>query len=148
MRFITFTSLEAAMSLQERSAWINLVCLLGVYGAYGVWAAAAPRTPGAVVAGVIGAAIGVAVAAIALNIMSAILSRREDRVRPDERDRVIAWRARGFAYLVVISAVGVSPALYFFHPDAIGLANAVLGVMVAAEVARYGAQVFLYRRGL
>jgi hypothetical protein len=101
-----------------------------------------------VVAGVIGAAIGVAVAAIALNIMSAILSRREDRVRPDERDRVIAWRARGFAYLVVISAVGVSPALYFFHPDAIGLANAVLGVMVAAEVARYGAQVFLYRRGL
>lgn len=139
----------STMAFREKRAWLMLVTMVIAYGIYFtsvpepvegnvdlrwlIWFAVASLGQGA------SFAIGIA-----------LMSRRtprNDRAKPDERDRAIDRRAAAIAYYVLMLEfiwVGVvSP----FGTDPWTLAQASLLAIVIAELVRNGATVWSYRRG-
>ena len=77
----------------------------------------------------------------------AAFSPREAKAQPDERDRLIELRATRVAYAALATSVVFACFFGAFHPPVIFNANALLFILVAAEILRSGCQIVQYRRG-
>jgi Ca2+/Na+ antiporter len=156
------------MSFREKSAWITFILLLVVFGfyfaSYGVMlASGGGRVEGAhpnmnvetartaihagfsVLFGLLVAAF--VIAEIVLHIIVAIRARAEANAPADERERLIALKAKRLAYQVLVSAAWGSMAVVFLGVEAWVLANAIFFAIWLGELTNYGTQIYLYRRG-
>jgi uncharacterized membrane protein YfcA len=138
-----------AMSSEEKSIWIQLVAMLASLGLYFVLAgrmlAAGQRELGAFLTLFL-LAVGLMVVMLIVSYaLSAIFSRVD---APDERDRLIAWKAEyrsawltsvGVLAGVVCIALGV---------HAVWVANLLLLSLTLSEVLGYVLQLRSYRRGV
>jgi hypothetical protein len=136
------------MSFREKSAWISVVSMSGIYGFY-FWSVikAGPKAGGFHFGGLLETIIALAVLQIVLTIAVAIFSPKEARAPRDERDKLIELRAMRVAYAGL--ATGIALACFFgaFDPPLVFNTNALLFILVTADILRSTCQIIQYRRG-
>ena len=136
------------MSFREKTAWISLLSMCGIYGAY-FWSVmhAGPRAGGPHLGMLLGTLIALVVVQVVLNITVAIAAPKDAQAPRDERDRLIDLKATRIGYAGLAS--GVAIACFFGALDSPVLfnANSLLLVLVTAEVLRSGSQIIQYQRG-
>jgi len=135
------------MSFREKSAWISLLSMAGIYGLYfGSVIHAGPQASFHF-GGLLGTIIALVVVQIVLNVAFAIFAPTEAKAPRDERDKLIELRAMRVAYAGL--ATGIAFACFFgaFNPPIVFNTNALLFILVTAEILRSACQIVQYRRG-
>ena len=136
------------MSFREKSAWISMLSMLGVYGYY-VWSVIkdGPHTGGFRFGGLLATIIALIVIQVVFTIAVAIYSPQEAKAPRDERDKLIELRAMRVAYAGLATSVAMACFFGAFNPPILFNTNALLFILVTAEVMRTGCQIIQYRRG-
>ena len=135
------------MSFREKTAWVSILSMSGIYGLY-FWSVIRSGEQGRAQFGnLLSTVIALAIVQVALTIAVAVFAPREAKAPPDERDRLIGLRATRVAYAGL--ATGIACACFFgaFTPPIVFNANSLLFILVTAELLRSGCQVIQYRRG-
>lgn len=136
------------MSFREKSAWISLLSMAGIYGFY-FWSVihAGPQASGFHFGGLLGTIIALVVVQVVLTVAVAISAPTEAKAPRDERDKLIELRAMRVAYAGL--ATGIALACFFgaFNPPIVFNTNALLFILVTAEIMRSACQIVQYRRG-
>lgn len=137
------------MPFKEKIAWISVVTMVLVWGAYfGFMAVTDGRMPGPVyLAGFVGAVIVQVVLMVIASIVTAVMAPKDAGAGSDERDREIARRAYSIAYPVLLSLIVCVAGSVHLGVRAIGMAYGIMGAIVIAEIVHYGAQIVGYRSG-
>jgi hypothetical protein len=138
---------ETFMPFREKSAWISLLSMSGIYGVY-FWSVlhAGPQVGGFRFGTLLETIIALVVVQVGLTIAVAVVTPKEANAPRDERDKLIDLKATRIAYAGL--AAGVAMACFFgaFSPPIILNTNALLFVLVTAEVLRSSCQIIQYRR--
>lgn len=102
------------MSFREKSAWISILSMLGIYGLY-FWSVihSAPQAGGFHFGGLLGTIIALVVVQVVLTVAVAVFTPKEARAPRDERDKVIELRAMRVAYAGL--STGVALACFSAH---------------------------------
>ncbi len=136
------------MSFREKSAWISLLSMSGIYAVY-FWSVAhpGPRGGGFHFGGMLWTVIALAVVQTVLTVAVAIYAPKEAQAPRDEREKLIELRATRFAYLALAGSVACACFFGAFDPPILFRTNALLFILVVAEILRSGCQIVQYRRG-
>ena len=136
------------MSFREKSAWISVVSMSGIYGFY-FWSVvhAGPHAGRFRFGGLLETIIALVVLQIVLTVAVAILRPSEAKAPRDERDKLIELRSMRVAYSGL--ATGLALACFFgaFDPPIVFNTNALLFILVTAEIMRSACRIIQYRRG-
>lgn len=143
------------MPFREKTAWISLVTMLAVFGAFYGGVAAGVIVGVAKVHFLILSVLAVIVLQVVATVFAAGLSRDDDPRSPrDERERLIELKATRIAFYVVVVAVFavmfvlIHTPLMGRHVRAPELALWVTGGIILADVVKNAAQVIYFRRGV
>jgi hypothetical protein len=136
------------MSFREKSAWISLLSMVGIYGLY-FWSVihAGPQASGFHFGGLLGTIIALVVVQIVLTVAVAIFAPTEANAPRDERDKLIELRAMRVAYAALSTSIALACFFGAFVPPIVFNTNALLFILVAAEIMRSACQIVQYRRG-
>jgi len=136
------------MSFREKSAWISVLSMSGIYGFY-FWSVihAGPKAGGFHFGGLLQTIIALVVLQVALTIAVAIFTPKEAKAPRDERDKLIELRAMRVAYSGLATAVALACFFGAFNPPIVFNANSLLFILVTAEILRSARQIVQYRRG-
>jgi hypothetical protein len=136
------------MSFREKSAWISALSMSGIYGIY-YWSVIHSRTQpnGFRFGGLLGTIITLVAVQVVLIAAAGILAPKEANAPRDERDKLIELKATRFAYAGL--STGIAFACFFggFTPPLVFNTNALLLILVTAEIMRSACQIVQYRRG-
>jgi hypothetical protein len=132
------------MSFREKIAWTTLLSMSGIYGLY-FWSLLHPGA-GFRFGGLLGTIIVLIAVQILLGIALAIVTPKEATAPRDERDKMIDLRAARVAYAGL--AGGIALACFFgaIAPHIVFDMNALLFILVTAEILRCTCQIVQYRR--
>jgi hypothetical protein len=137
------------LSYREKSIWGSLLAILIVYGSYfGDLFQRGRGFGGGSVSGLVMAVVAVVVIEVAYHIAISIMSRPEGK---DERDILIEGKAYRVGYILLVSCVFMASWGLMLSPDKVrplAVVNLTLLCVVIAETSTFGAQLFLYRRGV
>jgi len=136
------------MSFREKSAWISLLSMAGIYGFY-FWSVihAGPQPGGFRLGGLLVTIIALVVVQVVLTTAVAIFKPGEAKAPCDERDKLIELRAMRVAYSGLATAVAMACFFGAFQPPIVFNTNALLFILVTAEIMRSACQIIQYRRG-
>ena len=136
------------MSFREKSAWISVLSMSGIYGFY-FWSVihAGPHAGGFHVGGLLETIIALVVLQVVLTVAVAIFSPREAKAPRDEREKLIELRAMRVAYAGLATSVALACFFGAFNPPIVFNTNALLFILVTAEIIRSACQIVQYRRG-
>lgn len=136
------------MSFREKSAWISIISMSGIYAIY-FWTVihSGPRAGGVHFGGLLETVIALAVVQTVLTVAVAIFAPREAKAPRDERERLIDLKATRFAYGALAGSVACACFFGGFNPPIIFNTNTLLFILVVAEILRSGCQIVQYRRG-
>jgi hypothetical protein len=135
------------MSFREKLAWISLLSLSSVSGVYFWSARHGQPQPGALLGNLLGTVIVLTVLQTVLTIAVAIFKPKEAQAPRDEREKLIDLKATRTAYSALATAIALACFFGAFTPPIIFNTNALLFVLVTAEVLRSICQIVQYRRG-
>ncbi len=134
------------MSFREKSAWISVLSMLGIYGVY-FWSVFAHRQQAD---GwhfkLLEAIIALVVMQVVLTVVVAIFSPQEAKAPRDEREKLIELRSMRVAYAGLATSVALACFFGAFDPPILFNTNALLFILVTAEVLRSACQIIQYRR--
>jgi hypothetical protein len=133
------------MSFREKTAWISLISMAGIYGLYFCSLIRSGRHNEAHVVGLLGTIIALVVVQTVLTIAVAIFDPKNAQAPRDEREKLIELKATRVAYAGL--ATGIAFAVFFaaFTPPIIFGANSLLFILVVTEIMRSGCQIIQYR---
>jgi len=136
------------VSFREKSAWISLLSMSGIYAVY-FWSVlhSGSLAGGFHFGSLLETVIAIAVVQTALTVAVAIVKPGEAKAPRDERENLIDLRATRFAYAALAGSVACACFFGAFTPPIIFNTNALLFVLVVAEILRSGCQIVQYRRG-
>ncbi len=138
------------MSFRERSAWITFVLLLVVFGYYFVSVASQlihpvhPHRNFFMLFFVL--LLIIVVMEVVLHMIAAIRSPAEARTPADEREALIALKAKRPAFFVLMTGAFLSVGVIHLGVGPWPIINAMLFAMWLGELTNYGAQLYYYRR--
>ena len=142
------------MPFREKSAWISLITMLGVFGAYfGAILTGRLASYGlATIHYLLISVAAVAVLQVGLHVAARLLARADAGSPKDERERLIELKAIRVAYVLLILGV-LSGVFVVLHTRLLGgppvgpkLALVVLAAVILADVVKSAATVVQYRR--
>jgi hypothetical protein len=135
------------MSFREKTTWISMLSMLGIYGFY-FWSIlhAGSPTHGLHFGGLLQTIVALVVVQVVLTIAVAITAPKEAKAPFDEREKLIDLRATRVAYAGL--ATGVVLACFFaaMDPPILFNTNSLLFILVTAEILRSTCRVVQYRR--
>jgi hypothetical protein len=136
------------MSFREKSAWISMLSMSGIYGFY-FWSVihAAPQAGSLHFGGLLATVIALVVVQVVLTVAVAIFTPREAKAPRDERDKLIELRAMRVAYSGLATSVALACFFGAFNPPIVFNTNSLLFILVTAEIMRSACQIIQYRRG-
>jgi len=137
------------MAFREKSAWITILSMAGIYGFY-FWKLSGVATAGGVGNYPYGTLLAETVFAlvivqIVLTVVIAIFNPGEAKAPRDEREQLIALKATRFAFYVLSSGVACVCLYAAFYASSFYIVNGVLLMLVLAEVSRAVGSIALYR---
>jgi hypothetical protein len=135
------------MSFREKSAWISMLSMLAIYGFY-FWSLihAGPQAGGFHFGGLLETIIALVVVQVVLTVAVAIFTPKEAKAPRDEREKLIELRAMRVAYSGLATSVALACFFAAFDPPILFNANALLFLLVTAEILRSACQIVQYRR--
>ena len=135
------------MSFREKSAWISMLSMLAIYGFY-FWSVihAGPQAGGFHFGGLLETIIALVVVQIVLTVAAAIFTPKEAKAPRDEREKLIELRAMRVAYSGLATSVALACFFGAFDPPILFNTNALLFILVTAEILRSACQIVQYRR--
>lgn len=131
------------MPFREKTAWISLLSTAGIYAAY-FWSVA---HGGDYFGGLLGTIVALVVVQVVLIVAAAAINPGDAKAPRDEREKLIELRATRVAYAGLATSVAMACFFGAFKPPIVFNTNALLFLLVTAEILRSGCQVILYRRG-
>jgi len=136
------------MSFREKSAWISMLSMLAIYGFY-FWSVihAGPQVGGFHFGGLLETIIALVVVQTVLTVAVAIFTPREAKAPRDEREKLIELKAMRVAYSGLATSVALACFFGAFDPPIVFNTNALLFILVTAEILRSACQIVQYRRG-
>jgi hypothetical protein len=136
------------MSFREKSAWISMLSMLAIYGFY-FWSVihAGPQTGGFRFGGLLATIVALVVVQVVLTVAVALYSPKDAKAPRDERDKLIELRAMRIAYAGLATSVAMACFFGAFDPPILFNTNALLFILVTAEILRSACQIIQYRRG-
>lgn len=136
------------MSFREKTAWISMLSMAGIYGFY-FWSVihAGPQNGGGHYGGLLGTVIALVVVQTVLITAVAVAAPREAQAPRDERERLIELRSMRVAYSGLATSVALACLFGAFDPPIVFNTNALLFILVTAEILRSACQIVQYRRG-
>jgi hypothetical protein len=136
------------MPFREKSAWISVLSMSGIYGFY-FWSVihAGPQGGHFHFGTLLGTIIALVVVQIVLTVAVAIFTPKEAKAPRDEREKLIELRAIRVAYAGLATSVALACFFGAFNPPIIFNTNALLFILVTAEILRSACQIVQYRRG-
>jgi len=134
------------MSFREKTAWISLISMGGIYGFYFWSLIASGRRTDAHAAGLLGTIIALVVVQTVLTIAVAIFDPNSAQAPRDERERLIDLKSARFAYSGLATAVAFAIFFAALPSPIIFGANSLLLILVVCELMRSGCQIIQYRR--
>jgi uncharacterized membrane protein YidH (DUF202 family) len=140
------------MSFKEKTAWVMGAIMIVAAGYYFNMVAKASAALGDISPPVIGFVIAyvvlVVIASVAAMIVLSIMNYREADEPADEREKQIIDKAGHWSNYVL--AIGVIAGLFHYGVNQNGnmMFHIVFGSLMAAQIAEYGLQIWLYRRGV
>jgi hypothetical protein len=136
------------MSFREKSAWISMVSMAGIYGIYFWSVLRAGHQAGAFhFGGLLETIVALVLVQIVLTVAVAVFSPRDAKAPRDERDKLIELRAIRVAYSGLATAVAMACFFGAFDPPIVFNTNALLFILVTTEIMRAACQIVQYRRG-
>ena len=136
------------MSFREKSAWISMLSMLAIYGFYFCSVIfAGPRAGGFHFGGLLATIIALVVVQTVATIAVAIFKPRDAKAPRDERDKLIELRAMRVAYSALATSVALACLFGAFDPPIVFNTNALVFILVTAEILRNACQIIQYRRG-
>ena len=144
------------MPFREKSAWISLVTMLVVFGAFfgAVAGDVLPASGVPTVHYLILSVLAVIVLQLVLKLVARSLAQADAASPKDERERLIELKATRIAFYVLVGAVLLGVFLVIHTPVAGGpfpgsprLGLAMVACIVLADVVRSAAQIVYFRRG-
>ena len=137
------------MSFREKTAWISLVSMSGIYAVY-FWSVfrSGQRIGNFQFGGLLVTVIALVIVQVVLTIAVAVFAPRDAQAPRDEREKLIDLRATRFAYAALATSVACACFFGAFSPPIVFNTNALLLVLVMAEILRSGCQIVQYRRGV
>ena len=135
------------MPFREKTAWISLVSMAGIYGAY-FWSVvqAGPQAADFRFSGLLGTVIALIIVQVVLNGFAAIMAPKDANLPRDERERQIELRATRMAYCGLATGIALACLFGALDPPIVFTTNSLLMVLVTAELVRSGSQIVQYRR--
>ncbi len=135
------------MSVREKSAWISMLSMLAIYGFY-FWSVihAGPQAGGFHFGGLLETIIALVVVQVVLTVAVAIFTPKEAKAPRDEREKLIELRAMRVAYSGLATSVALACFFGAFDPPILFNTNALLFMLVTAEILRSACQIVQYRR--
>ena len=87
------------MSFREKTAWISMLSMAGIYGYY-FWTVvhAGPQTGGSQFGGLLGTIIALVVVQVVLTVAVAVFNPKDAQAPRDEREKLIELRSTRVAY--------------------------------------------------
>ena len=136
-------------SFEEKSVWIQLIAMLAVLGGYGFVASqmlsrGVTALP-AYVAVFVVSVILMVVVIVAGHVAMAVAGRTD---HPDERDRLIGWRAESNSGWLVATGVLAGITAMVLSVPAVWVAHLLLLSLFLSEVLKLVLQLVYYRRGI
>ena len=135
------------MSFREKSAWISMLSMVAICGFYFWSVIRAGSQSGGVHIGLLETIIVLVVVQVVLTAAIAIFSPKDAKAPRDERDKMIELRAMRVAYAGLATSVALACFFGAFDPPIVFNTNALLFILVSAEVLRSACQIIQYRRG-
>jgi uncharacterized membrane protein len=135
------------MSFREKSAWISVISMTAIYGFYFWTVVHGPRPSHFHVGGLLATIIALIVLQVTLTIVVAIFKPSEAGAPRDERDKLIELRAMRVAYSGLATSVAMACFFGAIDPPIVFNTNALLFILVTAEIMRSACQIIQYRRG-
>ena len=132
------------MSFREKSAWISVLSMTAIYGYY-YWSVIHSRRHGGF-GGLLGTIIALVLVQTVLTIAVAVFAPKDAKACADEREKLIELNATRFAYSGLATSVALACFFAAFNPPILFNTNALLFILVVAEVMRSGCQIVQYRR--
>jgi hypothetical protein len=135
------------MPFREKSAWISLLSISLIYGVY-FWSVvhAGPHA-GFHFGSLLATVIALIVVQIVLHIVVAIAAPKDAKAPRDEREKLIELKASRFAYSGLVTAIALACFFGALDPPIVFNTNALLFVLVTAELMRTSCQIIQFRRG-
>ena len=136
------------MSFREKTAWISMLSMMAIGGFY-FWSVihAGPQPGEPRYGGLLLTVIALVVVQVVLISAVAILNPRDAKAPRDERERMIELRAMRVAYSGLATSVALACFFGAFDPPIVFNTNALLFILITAEILRSACQVIQYRRG-
>ena len=136
------------MSFREKTAWISVISMAGIYGYYFWTVFQHGQHRGRFLMGsLLWTVIAVVVLQTVLTVAVAIYSPREAKAPCDERDKLIELRSMRVAYAGLATSVAMACFFGAMSPPIIFNTNSLLFILVTTEIMRSGCQIIQYRRG-
>ncbi len=136
------------MSFREKSAWISLLSICGIYGVY-FWSVIHTGAAGGFrFGGLLGTIIALVFVQVGLTVIAAIAAPNDAKAPRDEREKLIDLNATRVAYAGLATSVALACFFGAFDPPIVFNTNALLFVLVTAEVLRSSSQIIQYRRSV
>lgn len=136
------------MPFREKTAWISLLSMSGIYSLYFWSVIKAGRQSGHPHYGaLLTTVIALVIVQVVLIVVVAIVSPRDAKAPRDEREKLIELRATRVAYAGLATSVALACFFGAFEPPIVFNANALLFLLVTAEILRSACQIIQYRRG-
>lgn len=134
------------MSFREKSAWISVISMAGIYGLY-FWPLFHSEPGGrSRTTGLLGTVIALVVVQVILHIAVAVFDPKSANEPRDEREKLIELKASSFAYAGLATAVAFAIFFAALTPPLIFGANSLLFILVVTEIMRSSCQIIQYRR--
>ena len=135
------------MSFREKSSWISVLSMSGIYGFY-FWLVFTHRLKaGGFHFGLLDTIIALVVMQVVLTVAVAVFSPKEAQAPRDEREKLIELRSMRVAYAGLATSVALACFFGAFDPPIVFNTNSLLFILVTAEVLRSASQIVQYRRG-
>jgi len=136
------------MSFREKSAWISMLSMAAIYGFY-FWSVihAGPQPGSFHFGGLLGTIVALVVVQVVLTVAVAIFTPKEAKAPRDEREKLIELRSMRVAYSGLATSVALACFFGAFDPPIVFNTNALLFILVTAEILRSACQIVQYRRG-
>ncbi len=135
------------MSFREKTAWISMLSMAGIYGFY-FWSVvhAGPQQGSPHFGGLLDTVIALVVVQVLLTIAVAVFNPKDAQAPRDEREKLIELKSTRVAYAGLASGIALACFFAAFDPPIVFNANALLFILVTAEIMRSACQVIQHRR--
>lgn len=134
------------LSFQEKSLWLMLLSLSGVFGWY-FWTVLPTHAANVLPHQVLLFVLAVVLLVSTQIVGHAVIALMDRRSETDERDRLIQLKGTRNAACVLATGVFFALCVALLVEGNFGFTHVLLGFWVLAQLVEIGSQLFLYRKG-